>query len=118
MPINTYELAGRNSLDWCNQQPSYRGLMDYIRAHTDCMTNWNPRPATDRYTCEERFLCSDYPVEIETRTETAGQFERTTRICHTPKGDLRSGDPDRPPTSTPPGRSSTGARASPTWTRP
>jgi uroporphyrinogen-III decarboxylase len=90
VPINTYELAGRNSLDWCNQQPSYRGLMDYIRAHSDCMTNWNPRPATDRYTCEERFLCSDYPVEIETRTEPAGQFQRTTRICHTPKGDLRS----------------------------
>ena len=90
VPINTYELAGRNSRDWYNQQPSYRGLMDYIRAHTDCITNWNPRPATDRYTCEERFLCSDYPVEMETRTESAGQFQRTTRICHTPKGDLRS----------------------------
>jgi uroporphyrinogen-III decarboxylase len=91
VPINTYELAGRNSRDWYNTQPSYRSLMDYVRAHTDCMTNWNPRPATDRYTCEERFLCSDYPVEIETTTETAGQFQRTTRICHTPKGDLRSG---------------------------
>ena len=90
VPINTYELAARNSLDWYNQQPSYRGLMDYIRAHTDCMTNWNPRPATDRYTCEERFLCSDFPVEIETRTEPAGDFQRTTRVCHTPKGDLRS----------------------------
>jgi uroporphyrinogen-III decarboxylase len=90
VPINTYELAGRNSLDWYNQQPSYRGLMDYLRAHTDCITNWNPRAATDRYTCEERFLCSDYPVEIESRTETAGQFQRTTRICHTPGGDLRS----------------------------
>ncbi|HOX57103.1 MAG TPA: uroporphyrinogen decarboxylase family protein [Candidatus Paceibacterota bacterium] len=89
VPINTYELAGRNRRDWCNQQPSYRGLMDYIRAHTDCITNWNPRPATDRYTCEERFLCSDYPVEIEARTEAIGQFERTTNVCHTPKGDLR-----------------------------
>jgi uroporphyrinogen-III decarboxylase len=90
VPINTYELAGRNSLDWYNQQPSYRGLMDYIRARTDCITNWNPRAATDRYTCEERFLCSDYPVEIESHTETAGQFQRTTRICHTPGGELRS----------------------------
>jgi uroporphyrinogen-III decarboxylase len=89
VPVNTYELAGRNSLDWCNQQPSYRNLMDYIRAHTDCMTNWNPRKATDRYTCEERFLCSDYPVEIESHVEVDGPFERTTRICHTPKGDLR-----------------------------
>ena len=90
VPINTYELAGFNSLDWYNRQPSYRGLMDFIRAHTDCITNWNPRPATDRYTCEERFLCSDFPVEIESHTDTVGQFQRTTRVCHTPKGDLRS----------------------------
>jgi len=90
VPINTYELAGHNRLDWYNRQPSYRSLMDYIRAHTDCITNWNPRAATDRYTCEERFLCSDFPVEIENRTETVGQFQRTTRVCHTPQGDLRS----------------------------
>jgi len=90
VPINTYELAGRNSRDWYNLQPSYRSLMYYIRAHTDCITNWNPRPATDRYTCEERFLCSDYPVEIEFSTEMAGSFQRTKRICHTPKGDLSS----------------------------
>ncbi len=88
VPINTYELAGRNSLDWYNNQPSYRRLMDYIREHTDCITNWNPRTATDRYTCEERFLCSDYPIEIESNTEKFTQGERTTRICHTPKGDL------------------------------
>ena len=90
VPINTYELAGRNSLDWYNTQPSYAGLMEYIRAHTDCITNWNPRPATDVYTCHERFLCSDFPVDMETKTESAGQFERTTTLCHTPKGDLRS----------------------------
>jgi uroporphyrinogen-III decarboxylase len=89
VPINTYELAGRNSLDWYNTQPSYAELMDYIRAHTDCITNWNPRIATDQYTCHERFLCSDHPVDMETQIEAAGQFERTTRICHTPKGDLR-----------------------------
>ena len=75
VPINTYELAGRDSTDWYNQQPSYRGLMEYIRAHTDCITNWNPRPATNRYTCEERFLCSDFPVAIDSRTERAGQFD-------------------------------------------
>jgi uroporphyrinogen-III decarboxylase len=90
VPINTYELAGRNSHDWYNMQPSYRGLLDFIRAHTDCITNWNPRAATDRYTCEERFLCSDYPVDIESHTETAGPFQRTTRLCHTPMGSLRS----------------------------
>jgi len=90
VPINTYELAGRNRLDWYNNQSSYLGLMDFIRAHTDCITNWNPRAATDRYTCEERFLCSDFPVEIETRSETVGEFQRIENICHTPKGDLRS----------------------------
>lgn len=89
VPINTYELAGRDTSDWYNLQPSYLGLMDYIRAHTDCITNWNPRAATDRYTCEERFLCSDFPVQIDTRTETVSEFERTTSICHTPQGDLR-----------------------------
>ncbi len=89
VPINTYELAGRNTLDWYNRQPSYRALMDSIRAHTDCITNWNPRPANDRYTCEERFLCSDFPVPMETHTEREGTFERTTTVCRTPKGDLR-----------------------------
>ncbi len=89
VPVNTYELAGRDSTDWYNLQPSYRGLMDCIRAQTDCITNWNPRPATDRCTCEERFLASDFPVEIESRTETAGQFQQTTRLCHTPRGELR-----------------------------
>jgi uroporphyrinogen-III decarboxylase len=89
VPINTYEMAGRDSRCWYSNQPSYRSLMNFIREHTDCITNWNPRTATDRYTCEERFLCSDYPVEIENHTDNVGQFERTTRICHTPKGDLR-----------------------------
>src|SRR5512141_1852229 len=77
VPINTYELAGRNSQDWYNLQPSYTPLMDFIRAHTDCITNWNPRMATDQYTCHERFLCSDYPVVIETSTQSSEQFDRT-----------------------------------------
>ena len=90
VPINTYELAGRNSLDWYNRQPSYAPLMEFIRAHTDCITNWNPRAATDQYTCHEHFLCSDYPVPIESTTEWTGEFERTTRIARTPRGPLRS----------------------------
>lgn len=91
VPINTYEMAGFDSRDWYNQQPSYQPLMEFIRRHTDCITNWNPRPATDRYTCEERFLCSDYPVEILEREEPLSDGQRRiTRICRTPKGDLRS----------------------------
>ena len=90
VPINTYELAGRNSLDWYNNQPSYRTLMDLVREKTDCITNWNPRRPSGRYTCQERFLCSDFPVAMETHTDTSGDFERKTTVCHTPKGDLRS----------------------------
>ncbi len=90
VPINTYELAGRNSRDWYNNQPSYTALMEFIRAHTDCITNWNPRSMTDQYTCHERFLCSDYPVRMDASTEQSGEFERTTQIIHTPKGPLRS----------------------------
>ncbi|HNQ90354.1 MAG TPA: uroporphyrinogen decarboxylase family protein [Verrucomicrobiota bacterium] len=89
VPINTYELAGCDRLDWYNRQPSYQGLMEFIRAHTDCITNWNPRAGVDRYTCEERFLGSDHPVEIVTETERDGAFERRTSVCRTPRGDLR-----------------------------
>lgn len=37
VPISTYELAGWNSRAWENQEPSYRELMDFIRANTDCL---------------------------------------------------------------------------------
>jgi uroporphyrinogen-III decarboxylase len=90
VPVNTYELAGRNSLDWYNRQPSYQELMEYVRAHTDCITNWNPRPLTDRNPGLDRFLCSDFPVEIQAQTDRIGQFLRTTRLCHTPRGVLSS----------------------------
>ena len=62
VPINTYELAGRNSRDWYNTQPSYRGLMDYIRAHTDCLTNWNPQPPPTAMRARSGFS-SDFPVD-------------------------------------------------------
>jgi len=67
VPINTYELAGRDSLDWYNQQPGYLALMDMIREHTDCITNWNPQAIGDSYLSTERFLCSDYPVDQSNR---------------------------------------------------
>jgi uroporphyrinogen-III decarboxylase len=88
VPINTYEMAGRDSLDWYNNQPSYARLMDYIRAHTDCITNWNPQPPNDRYIGTDGFLGSGYLVETETRTETVGRSIRTTTVIHTPKGEL------------------------------
>ncbi|MGQ9673120.1 MAG: uroporphyrinogen decarboxylase family protein [Candidatus Aminicenantales bacterium] len=89
VPINTYEMAGRDSHDWYNNQPSYRRLMDYIRAHTDCITNWNPQPPNDRYVGVDGFLGSSFPVPTETLTVEVGDSIRTTTILHTPKGDLR-----------------------------
>jgi len=88
VPINTYEMAGRDSRDWYNNQPSFARLMDYIRTHTDCITNWNPQPANDRYIGADGFLGSGYPVETDVREESMGQFLRTTTVIHTPQGEL------------------------------
>ncbi|MGQ9591738.1 MAG: uroporphyrinogen decarboxylase family protein [Planctomycetota bacterium] len=90
VPVNTYEIAARDSRDWYARQPSYRRLLEFIREHTDAVTNWNPKATSELYISSERFLSSDYPLEIETRTEAEGRVRRTTRIAHTPKGDLRS----------------------------
>ena len=79
VPMNTYELAGRNSRDWYNNQPSNQSLMNYLCGHTDCITNWNPRPATDRYTCEERFLCSDSCKSIRTTCRNKRRWRRPIR---------------------------------------
>jgi uroporphyrinogen-III decarboxylase len=89
VPVNTYEMAGLDSHDWYNQQPSYHRLMDYIRAKTDCITNWNPQPPNDLYIGSDGFLGSSYPAEIETQVDRAGDFVRTTSVLHTPKGELR-----------------------------
>ena len=93
VPVNTYELAGRNSLDWCNQQPSYRGLMDYIRAHTRLHDQLEPAAGHGPLHLRGAVSCAPTTRwRLRPRTETAGQFQRTTRVCHTPKGDLRSVD--------------------------
>jgi uroporphyrinogen-III decarboxylase len=89
VPVNTYEMAGRDSHDWYNHQPSYRRLMDYIREKTDCITNWNPQPPNDLYIGSDGFLGSSYPAVIETQVDRSGDFIRTTSVLHTPKGELR-----------------------------
>jgi uroporphyrinogen-III decarboxylase len=90
VPVNTYELAGFDGRDWYNRQPSYRGLMDFIRAHTDAITNWNPEPPSDDYMGSQGFAASSCAVETETRTEKLGTATRTTTVIRTPLGDLRS----------------------------
>ena len=42
VPISCYELVGYDSHNFCNREPSYRSLMDYIREKTDCICMWNP----------------------------------------------------------------------------
>jgi uroporphyrinogen-III decarboxylase len=90
VPVNTYEMAGLDSRDWYNRQPAYRRLMDFIRAHTDPITNWNPEPPSDDYLGDQGFLASSFPVEVHAETERAGSAARTIRTIRTPKGDLRS----------------------------
>ncbi len=43
VPISTYELCGFNSKAFENNDSSYKTLMEYIRAHTDGITMYNPR---------------------------------------------------------------------------
>ncbi len=96
VPVNTYEIAGRDSRDWYARQPSYRKLLEAIRSRTDCITNWTPKASADMYGSSERFLASDHPVEMDVRIETDGKFTRTIRTLHTPRGDLRSITQSRP----------------------
>lgn len=81
VPISTYELVGYNAMSFENQEESYRPLMDAIREKTDCIAMWNP-------SSNETFLCSSYPVEIDTQREREEGGEVIRQTLHTPKGDL------------------------------
>jgi len=90
VPVNTYEMPGRNSKDWYNNQPSYRRLMGFIRDNTDCITNWRPGNAVvSGDPGATHTLCSNFPVPFDRTVEREGAMTRTTEILHTPKGDLR-----------------------------
>lgn len=79
VPISTYELCGYNSQSFENQEASYKNLMDFIRAHTDSLTMWNP-PYKQRH-----------PIaEMETISWEEGGYHVEKRILHTPKRDLTS----------------------------
>jgi hypothetical protein len=82
VPVSTYELVGHDSRAWENREPSYRRLMDRIRADTDCIAMWNPAG-------NGRFACSAFELPCDTRTERDGSITRTTQVLHTPAGDLR-----------------------------
>ena len=76
--ISAYELVGWNSRAWENIEPSYRRLMDIIRAHTDCM------------------YMTDVPVpnaaqgawDVETTRWDEGGQHVTRGVIHAPGRDL------------------------------
>ena len=104
LPISTYELCGWNPDAWENHEPSYRGLMDLIRAKTEGITMWNP--ASD-----EVASLSAAPArwECERYTSDDGRFEVTESVLHTPQGPRVRSRSARM-TFTQSGRSNTSAR--------
>ena len=76
VPISTYELNPYNPDNFENQAPSYRRLMEKIKADTDCIYMWGWSPWADSGLWSER-------------SETAGDGSVTTYYrLRTPKGDL------------------------------
>ncbi len=73
VPISTYELVGWDQRNFCNLEPSYHGLMEYIRQKTDCIAMWDP--ASD-----QKLLCSAYDAHPETqKIELPDGYENVTR---------------------------------------
>lgn len=72
VPVCCYELVGYDSHNFCNKEPSYRLLMDYIREKTDCIAMWNP--ASDA-----KIACTAYDPHFETIRESfpGGYTEKT-----------------------------------------
>lgn len=76
VPISTYELVGYNSEAWENKEPSYKRLMDEIRARTDCF-----------YMAEPDWMESErIERSVETWREGNSTFTRT--VLWTAKGPL------------------------------
>lgn len=75
VPINTYELCARNSRSFENAEPSYQGLMAFIRQNTDAVAMWNPSG-------NGVFAMSAHPTEI-TRTRTHDDARGLTATQHT-----------------------------------
>ncbi len=73
VPVSCYELVGYDTQNFCNIEPSYHDLMEYIREKTDCMAMWNPSST-------EKYAHSAYDPHAEyVRTETEdGHTVKTT----------------------------------------
>ncbi|HNR32109.1 MAG TPA: uroporphyrinogen decarboxylase family protein [Candidatus Hydrogenedentes bacterium] len=84
VPISTYELVGWNPDHFENRAPSYRRLMDRIRADTDCLYMWGWNAWADSELWDTR---------RETRPDGASV---THARLHTPLGDLTRASVERP----------------------
>ena len=58
VPVSTYELVGFDTHNFCNLEPSYQALMNYIREKTDCVAMWDMGS-------NERFAASSMPVDVK-----------------------------------------------------
>ena len=81
VPISTYELGGYNSLSFENQEPSYKGLMDYIRKYTDCICMWNPAS-------NDNAALSSYSIDVKQDRKMISGFTITNEVIYAPKGKL------------------------------
>lgn len=91
VPISTYELVGFNSASFENCDPSYARLMQAIRERTDCVCTWDPSsnaclPRNDQI--GDFLETTSHPVEMDTWTSVNGRKTTTSRLLHTPAGDL------------------------------
>ncbi|HNS00432.1 MAG TPA: uroporphyrinogen decarboxylase family protein [Planctomycetota bacterium] len=76
VPISTYELVGWNPDAWENREPSYRGLMDLVRASTDCIYMWDSGGID----------IAPELLQVERREEDGVLVTRT--VCRAPHGPL------------------------------
>lgn len=81
VPISTYELNGCNPDSFENRHPSYKRLMDKIRADTDCLYMWGWTPWADSNLWESREeKHHDGSVTIYSRLRTPrGDLTKTQR---------------------------------------
>lgn len=88
VPISTYELVGWNPDAWENREPSYRRLMDEIRARTDCLFMADPdwtgsaKPFRTVKTWREGNRVFTRTV-LQTGQKTLEQLQRADDAIHT-----------------------------------
>lgn len=95
VPISTYGLVGNNSKAWENNEPSYAKLMDFVRANTDCVCLWEPKPIVDFQTPDGGnprlwpFLETGARVNVEIEGYREGNSDIEHITVYAPKGDVR-----------------------------